>query len=71
MDEEESIAGPERLIGSSFDSFEDAVGKATQSKPRKSNVRVLEVVRLSVEEGGVVGRTQYRVELIERGRGRP
>jgi hypothetical protein len=60
-----------RLHGSSFESFEDAAANALSVNPRQGDRRVLEVVRLSVEEGGVVGRTQYHVDLLEVGDAEP
>jgi hypothetical protein len=52
------------LRGSSFESFEDAVIQALSGSPRSGDHRVLDVVRLSVEEGGIVGRIQYHVDLL-------
>lgn len=49
--------------GTSFDSFEDAIKQAVDQNPRSSNHRRLKVVSLELEEGGVVGRLQYSVQL--------
>ncbi len=65
MAEEYGVGGPERILGSSFDSFADAARNALASNPPTTPHRMLEVVRMVVEEGGVVGRTQFTVELID------
>ena len=54
--------GPEVLHGSSTESVEDAIRQALASSPSQGNQRRLSV-SLEVEEGGVVGRTQYHVML--------
>jgi flavin-binding protein dodecin len=53
----------ERFIGSSPESFAQAVRQAVEANPRATNYRRLEVVREWVDEGGVVGGLQYHVEL--------
>lgn len=53
---------PQPLHGSSMESIEDAIQQALASSPKEGNVRRLSVA-LEVEEGGVVGRTQYHVML--------
>lgn len=63
--EGQSISGPERIVGSSFESFADAARNALTSNPPTTPHRMFEVVRMVVEEGGVVGRTQFTVELID------
>lgn len=59
-------SGVGRIRGSSVSSFEDAVAQAIAANPRQTDIRLLEVADLSVEEGGFVGRRQYHVELAER-----
>jgi hypothetical protein len=53
---------PDVLHGSSMESVEDAIQQALASSPSQANQRRLSV-SLEVEEGGVVGRTQYHVML--------
>lgn len=47
------------LSGTSFESFEDAASNAMGSQI--DNMERFEVVSMSVERGGFVGRTQYGV----------
>jgi flavin-binding protein dodecin len=47
----------QELVGTSFESFEDAAGQALG--PQRDNEESFVVVRLGLSRGGVVGRTQY------------
>lgn len=53
---------PQPFHGSSMESVEDAIKQALASSPSQTNQRRLSV-SIEVEEGGVVGRTQYHVML--------
>jgi flavin-binding protein dodecin len=53
--------------GSSLESFEDAVESALRDVPAgPEGLKRGRVVEMTVEQGGFVGRTQYRVKLIAR-----
>jgi flavin-binding protein dodecin len=56
-------AAPETISGSSTESIQDAVRNALQNNPRSGNFRSLVVSEITVEEGGVVGGTTFRVAL--------
>lgn len=61
MTEENSI------IGTSFESFSDAAATAfaqVEGDPRREGAATANVARMWLEKGGIVGRTQYRVELL-------
>jgi flavin-binding protein dodecin len=53
----------ETITGSSTESIQDAVRNALQNNPRSGNLRSLVVSEITVEEGGVVGGTTFRVAL--------
>jgi len=53
--------------GSSLESFEDAVESALRDVPAGAEgLKRGRVVEMTVEQGGFVGRTQYKVKLIGR-----
>ncbi|HEX2149116.1 MAG TPA: hypothetical protein VHI31_02940 [Actinomycetota bacterium] len=56
-------AASEAITGSSTESIQAAVRNALQNNPRSGNVRTLVVSEITVEEGGVVGDTTFRVAL--------
>ncbi|HYN98402.1 MAG TPA: hypothetical protein VEU28_01875 [Actinomycetota bacterium] len=56
-------AATETIEGSSTESIQAAVRNALQNNPRTGNVRTLVVSEITVEEGGVVGDTTFRVTL--------
>ena len=51
------------ITGSSTESIQAAVRDALQNNPRSGNFRSLVVDSITVEEGGVVGDTIFRVAL--------
>lgn len=55
--------GTKQIQGSSDKSIQDAIQDALTSNPRSSNFRSLILESITVEEGGVVGGTIYRVAL--------
>lgn len=62
---------PEQLrsTGTSFESFEEAVNNAfaeIPGDPAREGLAEADVARSWVTKGGVVGRTQYHVELVSR-----
>lgn len=56
-------AASETITGSSTESIQAAVRDALQNSPRSGNFRSLIVDSITVEEGGVVGETTFRVAL--------
>jgi hypothetical protein len=55
------------IIGTSFESFTDAAASAfaqVQGDRRREGAATARVARMWLEKGGIVGRTQYRVELL-------
>lgn len=56
-----------RAVGMSLDSFQDALDNAFEEipgDPAREGVAEAEVTRTWVTKGGIVGRTQYHVELV-------
>jgi flavin-binding protein dodecin len=57
---------PETLVGTSFESFSDAAASAfkeMKGNQGKEGLASATVVRMWLEKGGFVGRTQYKVEI--------
>lgn len=58
--------GSEPIVGTSFESFADAAANAFESvtgDPNREGSAAAKVTRFWMTKGGVVGRTQYHVEL--------
>ena len=53
----------ETIEGSSTESIQAAVRNALENSPRAGNFRSLVVESITVEEGGIVGDTIFRVAL--------
>ena len=61
------MAEEKRIPGMSFESFSDAAAKAfeqVEGDPQREGLATARVERLWLEKGGVVGPTQYHVELV-------
>jgi flavin-binding protein dodecin len=56
-------AASEMIEGSSTESIQAAVRNALENSPRPGNFRALVVENITVEEGGIVGDTIFRVTL--------
>jgi flavin-binding protein dodecin len=59
-------ARAETIVGTSFESFADAAQSAfaqVEGDPGKEGAAAAEVVRMTLTKGGIVGRTQYHVEI--------
>lgn len=56
-------AASETIEGSSTESIHAAVRNALENNPRAGNFRSLVVGSITVEEGGIVGDTIFRVAL--------
>lgn len=61
--EEYGGAADEKIEGSSTESIQAAVRNALENSPRAGNFRSLVVESITVEEGGIVGDTIFRVAL--------
>lgn len=61
--EEYEPAASETIEGSSTKSIQAAVRNALENSPRSGNFRSLIVDSITVEEGGIVGDTVFRVAL--------
>jgi hypothetical protein len=60
------MAEEQRVTGTSLESFEDAVATAfadVPGDPDREGLASADVVRAWVSKGGIVGQTQYHVEL--------
>ena len=63
----------QRVTGTSFESFSEAAANAFADIPGDASSEGLasaRVERMWLEKGGIVGRTQYRVELVAPAEGR-
>ena len=61
------MAEEKRVPGMSLESFSDAAAKAfeqVEGDPQKEGLATARVERLWLEKGGVVGATQYHVEIV-------
>lgn len=62
---ETDITGPTRYNGTSTESFADAAKKALDTAP-PANHRQYTIESMSIEDGGILGQTQFHVEIYDR-----